>query len=160
MTQTKTSGSRPVVLLVDDNPDTRALVLTGARLYRPPFDIEFAQSAAEACEMLSRKCYSALVLDVNLLGPTGVTVAAEAHEKCPDMPKVFFTAYDRSVTHEHAAEFGMETWAKPMDAKELFGRIEQLIASRPAGPGEGAASPLEVPVVLSAIAGALLSAGS
>lgn len=153
------TGTRPVVLLVDDNADIRGLVEAGSRVHRPPFDVEFASSAAEACAMLSAKCYGALVIDVNLLGPTGVTVAAEAHEKCPGMPKVFFTHYDRSVTHEHAAEFGMDTWAKPMNADELFGRIERLIAARPEGVGPESPKPLAVPAVLSAIAGALFAAG-
>lgn len=149
------TATKPIVLLVEDNPETRGLVEIGARHYCPPFDLEFAASAEEACRKLSSRCYSALVIDVNLLGPTGVSVAAEAHEKCPQMPKAFWTAYDRSITHEHADEFGMETWPKPMTNEELFARVEQLLER---GVPIRAEKPLAVPGVLHAVATTLLAA--
>lgn len=150
---------RPTVLVVDDNDEIREMIRIGLGVYQPPFRVEFAACAEGACRMLSAGCYAALVVDVNLLGPTGVVVAAEAHEKCPGTPKVFFTAYDRGVTREHAALFGMEVWAKPMEVPTLFKNIERLI-----GQGRdalhGATTPLAVPPVLSEIAGPLLAAAS
>ncbi len=154
---------RPRVLLVDDNDEIRELVSIGVVTYRPNFEVEFASSAKDACERLSRKCFDALVIDVNLMGPTGVTVAAEAHEKCPGMPKAFFTAYDRAVTREHAAEMGMETWAKPMKVPELFENIGRLLESksdkaREDCPRAKATGVLAVPAVLSTLAAAVFAA--
>jgi two-component system, NtrC family, nitrogen regulation response regulator GlnG len=151
---------RPVVLLVDDDEEVRLELMAAVKILNPPFDIEFASSAEEGCKKLSERCYDAMVADVNLLGVTGVQVASEAHEKCPTMPKVFWTGYLGATTQEHAVEFKMpEPWPKPLIVPDLFANIEKLLASR-TRECEDARHHLSVHTTIANIAAAALAAAA
>lgn len=150
----ETTQPLPLVLFVDDVPDIRQLIEQGMKVYQPAFCAVFAETADEALKIIASQPVAAAILDVNLMGESGATVAAVLHEHYPYIPKVFFTAYDRSVTHEHAAEFGMEVLSKTITMPRLITAIYCLLSHRPVDCNERTASeslstsPVSMPAVL------------
>jgi CheY-like chemotaxis protein len=122
--------SLPLVLFVDDVDDIRAMVEHGMKVYQPAFRTVFAETADEALNIIASQPVAAAILDVNLLGESGATVAAVLHEHYPHIVKAFLTAYDRSVTHENAEEFGMEVLTKPITMPQLISSIYCLLSHR------------------------------
>lgn len=142
----------PLVLFVDDVPDIRGLIEAGVRTYQPAFRVAFADTSDAALEVLCSVAVSAAVLDVNLTGESGASLAAVMHDNYPLVPKAFLTAYDRSVTHEHAEEFEMEVWTKPITMPKLISCVYSLLARSPSEcdkrPGSSGTALVTMPDVL------------
>lgn len=149
----------PLVLFVDDNCDLQQMVGQGMKLYRPPFAAAFAGSVDEALRAVREITPAAVILDVNLTGETGMTVAEHLHEYFPHVAKAVLTAYDRTATHMSADEFEMEVWPKPILITELFDKVARLLAGHDhkdeTAPGATALPPIvrALAVALGALSG-------
>lgn len=151
----------PLVLFVEDQQDVRDLYERAAEHYRPSFCVRSVGTADEALEVVKQGEVAAVVMDVNLVGESGATLAEVLHEHYPHIPKAFLTAYDRSITHEHAEEFGMEVWSKPIEMPKLIACVYCLLGRRPSacddrrrGPRTGR-GPVTMPDVLRKITNGL-----
>jgi DNA-binding NtrC family response regulator len=85
------SSSPPTVLVVDDEPELRALVaesLTG-----DGFSVAQASDAAEAIERLKGFAYDALVVDLRLPDADGMAVLDAALTRYPDVLAVMVTGF-------------------------------------------------------------------
>lgn len=149
---------KPLVLFVDDQVDIREMVEVGMRHYSPAFEAAFAADREAALRVVRDRSPSAVVLDVNLVGETGMAIAEDLREHYPEVLKAVLTAYDMSATRDTAAEFGMDVWAKPITPEELIRRVEGLLASRPANATGGLAGGVSSAVVrmIAAAAGLVL----
>jgi DNA-binding response OmpR family regulator len=151
----------PVVLVVDDIPDIRELIETGVDKYRPGFKVVFTETAEDALKLIETQTVSAVVLDVNLMGDSGASLAADLHEKYPHINKAFLTAYDRSMTHKHAEELEMEVWSKPITMQKLMECICCLLRGEPSSCDERPLtarlkSPITMPDVIRKITNSIL----
>ena len=124
------AAQKPLVLFVDDMPDLPQMVAVGVGFYEAPFEAVFAKNGEEARRIVRERRPAAVVLDVNLAGETGITIAEHLREYYPEIPKAVLTAYDLAKTRESADEFGMEVWSKTTTMPELIARVERLLASR------------------------------
>lgn len=126
------SAQLPLVLFVDDMPDIRKYFEIGVERYRPRFEAVFAEDRESALRVIRDQRPAAVILDVNLSGETGMSIAEDLHEHYPHVLKAVLTAYNLSKTRESADEFGMDVWSKPILMPELIEKVEALLASAPA----------------------------
>lgn len=129
MSELEAKHPLPVVLFVDDMPDIREYFEICIPKYHPKFEPIFADSREAALHAIRQRLPAAVILDVNLVGETGMSIAEDLHEHYPHILKAVLTAYDRSVTRANAEEFGMEVWSKPILMPELIAKVEGLLAT-------------------------------
>jgi DNA-binding response OmpR family regulator len=81
----------PSVLVVDDDPDIRALL--GSGLEREGFDVVLAEDGEQGIEALSRARFDIVVLDVFLPGVSGLDVIKLFHARAPDVPMIAISGH-------------------------------------------------------------------
>lgn len=117
------------VLIVDDEPDARALV---KRLLEDcGVEVSTAASAAEALDTLQSQRPHVLISDVGMPGEDGYSlirrVRALGPEHGGDVPAVALTAYARSEDRTRSILAGFQLHiAKPIEASELIAVIAAL----------------------------------
>ena len=127
------AGTGEVVLVVDDEPTIRMLIVEVLReagyVAVEAFD---AQSALRALESLSR--IDLLVTDVGLPGGlNGRQIADAARVKRRDLKVLFITGYaENAALGGGILERGMSVVAKPFEIESLARKIAELMAERPA----------------------------
>lgn len=123
--------SKPLVLFVDDVPDIREFMGVWARKFPLPFDAAFAENRESALRVIRERRPAAVVLDVNLSGETGISIAEDLRDGYPEIAKAVLTAYGLAMTRESAEELGMDVWSKPITMPELIEKVKALLAARP-----------------------------
>lgn len=109
--------SDPVVLFVDDEPDTLA---TYRFLFaRDPIRILTAPSGLHALDILSKEEVHLVVSDYWMLGMDGIALLAEIHRRYPTMPRLLLTGEPDS---EIVLEAGVRVLTKGMDP-DLIRRV-------------------------------------
>ncbi len=118
------------VLIVEDEPDTRELLLAlfGAR----GADARGASSAAEAIELFHREKPEVIVSDVGLRGEVGLTFVRQLRGlPGGDIPVVALTAYVRSEDRETALAAGFDAHlTKPVEPERLLQVVTQVLRER------------------------------
>jgi CheY-like chemotaxis protein len=123
---TSTPSSRPVVLLVDDEPEVRVVLELGLR---PHFEVESARSASEAEMMLATRHYDVVVCDHLMPEEEGLPFLTRARNQFPHVRRILLTGYvnpellSRSTTL--AGLSGCLT--KPVRAADLAVAINQAL---------------------------------
>ncbi len=84
------TGARRI-LVVDDEPHVRMALRRS--LIACGYEVDDAASGPEALEMLSRRRYSLIVVDVRMPGMDGVEVMRRAREAQPDLQIIVLTGY-------------------------------------------------------------------
>ncbi|MCH2185837.1 response regulator, partial [Myxococcota bacterium] len=104
-------------IVVDDDPDQ----LQAFRLnFRREFDLELANSGAEALELLQAKPAALLLTDQRMPGMTGVELLSRIQERWPETVCVLMSGWADSISDQSLQEAGIETMiSKPWDDAEL-----------------------------------------
>ncbi|MFP5285639.1 MAG: response regulator [Thermoanaerobaculia bacterium] len=89
------------ILLIDDNPDDRALALRALERDFPDFQAEEVRDPGELAWALEAGGFAAVVTDYQLHWSDGITVLRSVKERYPDCPVIMFTS---SGTEEVAVE--------------------------------------------------------
>jgi signal transduction histidine kinase/ActR/RegA family two-component response regulator len=118
------------VLIVEDEPDTRELLLalfnvSGAHACG-------ASSAAEAIELFHRERPEVIVSDVGLRGEDGLTLVRTLRSlPGGDIPVVALTAFARSEDRENALAAGFDAHVtKPVEPERLLDVVTQVLRER------------------------------
>lgn len=124
MPATKTSAAaRPLVLIVDDDPDLRAL----ARLQLSDgFDVLQAASGPECVELAAAHEPDVILLDMMMPGMDGGEVlrALSGDDATKDIPVIFLSALDGTDDRVRGLDEGAVDWiTKPVDSRELVARV-------------------------------------
>jgi len=125
---------KPLILVVDDEPDVEVLFRQQFRrdLRAERFIMQFAQSAAAAlqCIIDARDVLLILILsDINMPEMTGLDFLPKAKALRPDVPIIMITAYGDAETKRRALEGGAEALlTKPIDFELLRTEIDSRIA--------------------------------
>jgi CheY-like chemotaxis protein len=94
--------------------------------------MDFAQSAAEALQLIAAAEGASLILilsDINMPGMTGLELLPKARAQRPDVPVIMITAYGDAETKRKALEGGAEALlTKPIDFVTLRSEIETRVA--------------------------------
>lgn len=150
--------SRPLVHLVDDDPD--ALELLRSYLEHAGIDTVQSQSGKQALAKLADSRPDLVLLDVQMPELDGFETLAEMRTQVTlrDLPVIFLTSLDRPNLKVRALDMGADDYVvKPFNSAELVARVRAVLrrghrAVAPSGWLEGDLSRLPLPVLLQTLA--------
>lgn len=121
--------SRPHILVVEDNADTRTLV---NHLLRKSYQVRCVDDADQALEHVSRLRFDAILVDINLgKGKSGEDVlhAIKSHPGYEETPVVAVTAYAMPGDRERFFAEGFDEYvSKPFSKQRLMEALEGVLA--------------------------------
>jgi two-component system OmpR family response regulator len=127
--------ANPPILVADDDPLVRELILTRLRL--AGFDVHGARDGREAVERARALRPQALVLDINMpeLDGFGVLAALRELGLTPATPVLVLTARHAADDVRKAIKLGAKDYlAKPFTQEQLMARIGRLLRAPIAPP--------------------------
>ena len=117
----------PTVLVVDDDPGTRALVR--ASLEQEGFDVLEAASAREGLVATDEEAPDLIFLDVMMPGMDGWEMLQRVQEKHGSTPVIMFSG--KVDAAGEAEERGASAFvAKPFDPRQLVDQAKQILGTR------------------------------
>lgn len=119
------------VLVVDDNAD--AAISLGMLLAAAGYRVRVAQDGPSALDEAAHFAPEACILDINMPGMDGYTLARQLRERAGDRPPVLatVTAYDGFTHLDRAVEAGFDLhFTKPADPGELADQLRHAVATR------------------------------
>ena len=121
-------GSKHRILIVDDEPLNRELL---RRVLQREYDIEEAEDAAIALAVLERSdsAIELVLCDQLMPGRSGSDLAAEVHERWPEVVFFLLTGYDDDEGVLAAQQSGIirGVVSKPWRASTLKTLLEQVL---------------------------------
>ncbi|KWT94137.1 MULTISPECIES: response regulator [unclassified Variovorax] len=119
------SGLAPHVLVVDDDPSIRQMLLDYLGDY--DFKVSAVTSGAEMTEVLTRCAIDLLVLDVRLPDDDGIQIARRLREQS-DLAIIVITGRRDEADRVMALELGADDYlTKPFSPRELLARVRALL---------------------------------
>ena len=131
-------AEREHIVVVDDEADVRETF--GEYLSMRGYDVSMAGSGAELRACVERKPADLVLLDINLPGEDGLSLARYLREKT-NAAIIMVTAADEAVDRVIGLELGADDYVgKPCDLRELAARVKSVLrrSGKPA-PAPGAA---------------------
>lgn len=121
------------ILLVEDNDDNRDMLTR--RLSRRGYEVVPAIDATEAFARLADGRPDVILMDVDLPGMDGweATRRLKADPATRAIPVIILTAHAMNEHRDKSLAAGGDDYdTKPIDLARLLGKIEALLAGRPA----------------------------
>ncbi len=119
----------PLLLVVDDDEDIRALV--GFRLRKAGYDAVEARDGLEALRLWRRHEPDLVLLDISMPGLDGHAVTRILASSEPRVPVIFLSARAEQSDRVEGLELGAADYVtKPFSMPELLLRIERALAHR------------------------------
>jgi CheY-like chemotaxis protein len=120
------TAKRPLVLIVDDDPDTRELC--DMLLDRAGYDRALAASGEEAVSLLEQMTPGLIVLDLSMPGMDGWSVAAlvRKHERTARIPILVMTGLNASMENAARRAGATAFCLKPIDPKRFVKEVKRL----------------------------------
>ena len=132
-------AAKPVVLVVDDEPELRTLL--GEYFGRHGFEVKTAPEAASARALIARAAPDLAILDVNMPGENGLSLARWLRESHPRVGLVMLTTAGESVDRIVGLELGADDYVpKPFEMRELLARVRAVLRRTTADAPPAAAS--------------------
>lgn len=113
------------VLIVDDSKLARMAVAKALTALRPEFIQIEATNADEALALVHQSPFDIALLDFNMPGRDGLTLAAELRELNPDMPVAVISANLQVEIVNRAHEIGAQFLPKPLTQDAIGAFITQ-----------------------------------
>ena len=121
-------GKKVSILVVDDDPEMRALLLDV--LGNEGYEIAEAKNGAEAVLALRARKFDVILMDKNMPGPSGLDLLPGFRRVCPDSPVIMMTAFGDVPSYMEAVEKGaVEYLFKPFRMEELKGAIAKALGT-------------------------------
>ena len=109
-------------MVVDDEPELRALL--GEYFGRHGFEVRLAEDAAVARRLVAQGVPDLAILDVNMPGENGLSLARCLREAHPQLGLVMLTTAGESVDRIVGLELGADDYLpKPFEMRELLARV-------------------------------------
>ncbi len=126
MATTVAPASPPSLLVVDDEPELRGLL--AEYFGRHGFAVRMAEDAAQARELIAAAPPDLAVLDINMPGENGLSLARWLRELHPQVAIVMLTTASESVDRIVGLELGADDYvAKPYELRELLARVRAVL---------------------------------
>ena len=120
------SAATATVLVVDDEPELRALL--GEYLGRQGFSVCGAADATAARRLVAENPPDLAILDINMPGENGLSLARWLREVHPRMGLVMLTTASESVDRIVGLELGADDYVpKPFELREMLARIRAVL---------------------------------
>ncbi len=114
------------VLLVDDEPELRALL--AEYFGRNGFTVMQAENAVEARARVAERVPDVAVLDINMPGENGLSLARALRESHPRLGLVMLTTAGEAIDRIVGLEVGADDYiAKPFELRELLARVRAVL---------------------------------
>ncbi|HXF37818.1 MAG TPA: response regulator [Actinomycetota bacterium] len=127
------AGRRPLVLIVEDEPDM--LLLLRLTLEEEGFDTCLAADGATALRRVDEDRPDVVLLDLMLPVLDGWGVLAELRARRRAPPVVVCSALDGAAERRRAAELGAATYVtKPFEVGRLLRALREVLPGRGAAP--------------------------
>jgi two-component system, OmpR family, response regulator len=121
--------TRPLILLVDDDPSLRRLIKM--TLPEEGIDVEEAEDGIEALARIEAREPDLLVLDWKMPKKSGEQVLAVVKDRHPQLPVIVLTAERQPADRAAAEQLGADAFlTKPFSPLELLGSVERLLGDR------------------------------
>ncbi|KQW51513.1 MULTISPECIES: response regulator [unclassified Roseateles] len=116
----------PTVLLVDDEPELRALL--AEYFGRNGFEVMQAPDAAAARAKVAERVPDVAVLDINMPGENGLSLARALREAHPRLAVLMLTTAGEAIDRIVGLEVGADDYiAKPFELRELLARVRAVL---------------------------------
>lgn len=120
---------KPLILVVDDEADVRATLAD--YLKRAGLEVRAACDAAEARAQLELRTPDLVLLDLNMPGEGGISLARHIRERF-GIGVIMVTAAGSTVDRVVGLEVGADDYvAKPFDLRELLARVRAVLRRAP-----------------------------
>lgn len=132
-----TNGSRPRVVLVEDDRETRELL--AKLLHHEGYEVMEAANGLKLISILHADRPHVVILDVNLSWIDGFELcrSVKRNEEFREIPVVFVTGRSAEDDARRGLEAGAEAYfRKPVDFDQFASKLREIIARR-AGEREG-----------------------
>jgi DNA-binding NtrC family response regulator len=114
------------ILVVDDDPEMRALLLDVLR--NDGYDVAEAKDGTEAVLALRARRFDLILMDKNMPGPSGLDLLPGFRRVCPDSQIIMMTAFGDVPSYIEAVEKGaVEYLFKPFRMEELKAAIAKAL---------------------------------
>ncbi len=129
-------GGSETILLVEDEPEIRALMAESRR--RLGYEVLEAPDAAAARRLAAGRRLDLLLSDVVMPGIDGPTLAEDLLATQPDLRVLFVSGYAPGLVPGRPAVEGRYAFlAKPFDAAALASRVREVLDAPPGGAESG-----------------------
>lgn len=126
----------PSLLLVDDETELRELL--AEYFTRQGFAVRQAADAAQARQLLAEARPELALLDLNMPGENGLSLARWLREAHPQVAILMLTTASDAVDRVVGLELGADDYvAKPFDLRELLARVRAVLRRTQAAAAEG-----------------------
>ena len=126
----KKSSSNPQILIVDDE-EYLCKLLKEELLSAGKFDVDIANDGATAINMIQKKIYDLVLLDIKMPRITGIDVLKFIKEHFPDTEVIMLTAYGDIKTAVETIKLGaFDFITKPYNFDQLFVSIQNALEKR------------------------------
>ncbi len=116
----------PTLLVVDDEPELRGLL--SEYFTRHGYAVQVAADAAQARALLAQAVPDLAILDINLPGENGLSLARWMREAHASVGLVMLTTAGESVDRIVGLELGADDYIpKPFELRELLARIRAVL---------------------------------
>ncbi len=119
-------GRQRSILVVDDDPEMRALLLDVLRT--DGYEVVEAKDGTEAVLALRARRFDIILMDKNMPGPSGLDLLPGFRRVCPDSQVILMTAFGDVPSYMEAVEKGaVEYLFKPFRMEELKAAIAKAL---------------------------------
>lgn len=117
------------VLVVDDDPEMRALVLDVLR--NEGYEVVEAKDGTEAVLALRAREFDVILMDKNMPGPSGLDLLPGFQRVCPRSRIIMMTAFGDVPSYMEALEKGaVEYLFKPFRMEEMKAAIQKALGAK------------------------------
>ncbi|HSB72066.1 MAG TPA: response regulator [Candidatus Methylomirabilis sp.] len=117
------------VLVVDDDPEMRALVLDVLR--NEGYEVVEAKDGTEAVLALRAREFNVILMDKNMPGPSGLDLLPGFQRVCPRSRIIMMTAFGDVPSYMEALEKGaVEYLFKPFRMEEMKAAIQKALGEK------------------------------
>jgi two-component system phosphate regulon response regulator OmpR len=122
---TTSTPTPPTLLVVDDEPELRGLL--SEYFSRHGYAVRAAEDAAVARALVAQARPDVAILDVNMPGENGLSLARWLRDTQPAMGLLMLTTAGEAVDRIVGLELGADDYVpKPFDLRELLARVRAL----------------------------------
>lgn len=118
------------VLFVDDDPNILSGLRRMLRPYRNEWDMSFAESGAQALELMESAPFDVIVSDMKMPGINGVELLSRVKEIYPDSIRIALSGHAEMEMLLESVQVTHQFLAKPSDAEHIRNVISQALALR------------------------------
>lgn len=117
------------ILVVDDDPEMRALVLDVLR--NEDYEVVEAKDGTEAVLALRTRQFDVILMDKNMPGPSGLDLLPGFQRVCPRSRIIMMTAFGDVPSYMEALEKGaVEYLFKPFRMEEMKAAIQKALGAK------------------------------